>query len=101
MVRSGAGMRKGLELVSGMESELNRLVSLGNGDGLRHSQARSALLTLRCILEAGLLREESRGAFFREDYPEPDDARWLRTIQISQDRSSGRLVLQESLLDSH
>lgn len=100
VVRSGEGMRRGLELVVTLEAELDSLATQGNGDGLRHTQARSALLALRCILEAGLLREESRGAFFREDYPEPDDTRWRRNIHLSLDRSSGRLLLKEAALDS-
>lgn len=94
VIRSGDGMRRGVELVSNMESELDRMEPQENGAGLRHMQARAALLTLRCILEAGLLRHESRGAFFREDYPEPD-VRWLCNIHISLDETSGRLVLVE------
>lgn len=100
VVRSEKGMIKGLELVSNLEIELETLVPANNSDGLFHSKVGSALLTLRCILESGLLRKESRGAFFREDIPEPDDSRWRRNICISLDRSSGRLVLKKTLLDS-
>lgn len=34
------------------------------------------------IVEAALVREESRGAHFRADFPERDDGRWLRSIVI-------------------
>jgi succinate dehydrogenase/fumarate reductase flavoprotein subunit len=98
VIRNGELMQKGLDLVTNMESELDRLEPRGNGDGLRHTQARAALLTVRCILEAGLLREESRGVFFREDYPAPDDARWLCNIFISLDPLSRHLVLTEQRL---
>jgi succinate dehydrogenase/fumarate reductase flavoprotein subunit len=93
-------MRRGLELVSGLENELNAAKPMGNRDGLRHVQAQSALQTLRCIFEAGLLRTESRGAFFREDFPEQDDAQWLRNIRISLNRTSGQLLLSEKSLES-
>ncbi|HEU5422334.1 MAG TPA: FAD-binding protein [Nitrolancea sp.] len=32
------------------------------------------------VVEAALLREESRGAHYRADFPARDDARWLRAI---------------------
>jgi len=93
VVRNEKGMLKGLELVSGLESDLETLSPTGNSDGLLHSRVSSALLTLRCTLKSGLRREESRGAFFREDYPEQNDAHWRRNIYISHDLSSGRLVV--------
>jgi succinate dehydrogenase/fumarate reductase flavoprotein subunit len=100
VLRNGARMRQGLQVTAELENELDSLTVLGNEDGLRHSRARSALLALRCILEAGLIREESRGAFYREDFPEPDDVRWRRNIHISQHPTTGRLILEEALITS-
>lgn len=98
VIRSQEGMRQGLDRLSQLEDELRVLAPNGVAEGLRHDQARSALLGLRCILEASLRRKESRGALFREDYPEADDAHWRRHIRISRDKSTEGLILEETAL---
>jgi L-aspartate oxidase len=46
----------------------------------RASQELANLLTCgRLVAEAALLREESRGAHYRRDFPEPSDA-WKRHV---------------------
>lgn len=82
-VRSEQGMLRGLDVVAGMEGELANIKPAGNADGLLHARATDALLTLRCTLESGLCRRESRGAFCREDFPEQDDVNWRRNISVS------------------
>ena len=37
------------------------------------------------ILKAALFRNESRGWFFREDYPRRDDKNWLKWVRVKQD----------------
>jgi succinate dehydrogenase / fumarate reductase flavoprotein subunit/fumarate reductase flavoprotein subunit len=36
----------------------------------------------RCLVASALEREESRGAHYRSDFPETDDARWLRSVRV-------------------
>jgi len=38
------------------------------------------LTVARAMIDSALVREESRGAHFRSDYPEQDDAHWLHYI---------------------
>jgi succinate dehydrogenase/fumarate reductase flavoprotein subunit len=61
-------------------SELSRIVEL-------HSATRVGAL----ILEGALRRCESRGAHFREDFPEQDDENWQGHLQVKL-TSSGELV---------
>ncbi len=42
------------------------------------------LTTARLVTEAALMRQESRGAHYRTDFPNPDDA-WLRHLVFRND----------------
>ncbi|MFC1896513.1 FAD-binding protein [Thermodesulfobacteriota bacterium] len=95
IIRDIEGMQKGLELVSLMEDELEALAPGNITEGLRVNRMRSALLTLGCILKASLVRRESRGALYREDCPETDDANWRRNIFVSLDSASDNLNLED------
>ena len=53
--------------------------SLPGIDGLEGHELHSMLTCARLATEAALRREESRGAHFRADYPEPQ-AGWRRHI---------------------
>ena len=92
-------MQKGLELVSVMEDELEALTPGNITEGLRANRMRSALLTLSCILKASLMRRESRGALYREDYQETDDANWRRNIFVSLDSTSNNLNLEDRAIE--
>ncbi|MBI5442731.1 MAG: FAD-binding protein [Deltaproteobacteria bacterium] len=83
IIRSEQGLRAGLRLLDGLAADLASLTPLGTAEGLREHRLRSGILVLRCILEASLHRTESRGAHFREDYPQTDDARWKRSIRVA------------------
>ena len=50
-------------------------------------KAANLLTVARLIARAALRREESRGAHYRDDYPERDDIHWNRRISEAIDQS--------------
>lgn len=79
VVRSGSELENALaEIRALMTNELPRLHSRCkdakyNRNWIDALEARSAALTVEAMALSALRREESRGAHFREDFPEPDE----------------------------
>ncbi len=68
---------KGLKTLAKGLGELQCQTPQEMKDGL---QARAMLLTAEAMLKSALLRTESRGAFYRRDFPERDDKNWQRPV---------------------
>jgi len=69
ITRSEEGLLEGISL-------LDSATSRRTARGLEDLEERSLSTVGRLILEAALRRTESRGAHYRLDYPDRDDARW-------------------------
>ena len=82
------------EALSKIEEVQQRLSELhardGHGLGKCH-EAKSMALCAEMTLRAALMRTESRGSHFREDYPDRDDRNWLRWIIIK--KKDGKMAL--------
>jgi succinate dehydrogenase/fumarate reductase flavoprotein subunit len=50
------------------------------------------LVSSELMLRGGIEREESRGAFFRYDFPNTDDEKWMKNIIYKQ--VDGETVLE-------
>jgi hypothetical protein len=78
-------MREALGMVLGVKSRLPELKAADPHDLARCNEAESMALCAEMFYRASLERKESRGWFVREDYPETDNANWLKWI-ILQDK---------------
>ena len=95
VVRNDEGLGTAVATFEGtMENELPSMAPASDGrvanyDWIEALEVEAMAPLARLIASAARLRTESRGAHYREDFPDPDDARWLRNIRI---RKSGEGV---------
>ena len=75
-----AGLREGLEAVKRIGSSFSTLAASDGYEWESALELPNLLLTAELMLECSLERKESRGAFFRTDYPNTDDVNWMRNI---------------------
>lgn len=83
IVRKRQGLRKALDAVEQIQTEAKDL-SLGDDPrSVQHIlELRMGAQSAALILQAALRRTESRGAHFREDFPEQDDPNWQGHLQV-------------------
>ena len=76
IIRTDAALREGLSQIMQIEKQL------GGKTGEYYTEAARRLLCVaRLIMEPALLRKESRGGHYREDYPCTDEAFVLHSVQ--------------------
>jgi succinate dehydrogenase/fumarate reductase flavoprotein subunit len=83
IIREEQGLLKALGKIKDIQQEASISSSKLNGKELFDLiELRSAVSSAAIILEAALMRRESRGAHFREDFPDQDDFRWQGHLQV-------------------
>jgi succinate dehydrogenase / fumarate reductase flavoprotein subunit len=86
--RDQAGLSQALEIVRRLKEEAETAYiddkgTVFNQDVLGAIELGYMLDVAECIVVGALERKESRGAQFRTDYPERNDAEWLKHINLS------------------
>jgi succinate dehydrogenase / fumarate reductase flavoprotein subunit len=83
VVRSEEGLRKMAEILGGLRERFDR-VAIGDKGSVFNMDLMEAVevgFLLDCsdaIVAGSLVREESRGAHYREDFPTRDDVNWMK-----------------------
>ena len=91
IVRTGDGLREGIEKLRNLEERAGKLRIPDDSPGrsLEHVLNLRAMLTAaEAVMRSALAREESRGAHHREDFPEEADG-WQKNILCARDEEGG------------
>jgi len=87
--REGERMQRALAHVRTLQQEaVPRLFAPDFHELVKCYEVEATALTTTLMYEAALLRTESRGWHYREDYPQRDDNGWLRWIVAEPDENS-------------
>ncbi len=78
-MRTEGSLREALEGIKGLMGKANNLAARNSREMLVALEVPMALDAAGLIIRAAMERTESRGAHFREDYPDEDDS-WLKTV---------------------
>ena len=87
IVRHGSRLKRALEEIAGLKQRLQKVSAPGSrAFNLTWQQAldlRNMLTASELIARSALMREDSRGAHYREDFPNTDNANWLKNIYVA------------------
>ena len=97
-IRHAQSLREGLSRVSEMERELAELEAAETS--LELIEVKGSLLVAKAIIRASLERQESRGAFYREDFPHMNDDNWLKNILLTLDGETGDFIVSHRSIES-
>ena len=91
VVRSGKTLEDALDEIERCKSAFPYVRTETLWDIVCYNELRNMCLTGEIICRSALKREESRGAHYREDYPEQDDSKGLGSFQCGKN-DSGRIM---------
>ena len=86
ILRNENGLSLAMKKIKAIQGEAADLsLKRDPSDVQRILELRFAARTANLILQSALKREESRGAHFREDFPDQDDENWRGHLQVRRD----------------
>lgn len=98
VVRNDEGLREVLAEIDRIRNELMPSLSIETPQELTQALELTNLLQVGEIMtNAALMRTESRGGFYRDDYTERDDANWAQVITIK--KSDEKMEFEKVKID--
>ncbi|MBA2260573.1 MAG: hypothetical protein H0W18_16920 [Acidobacteria bacterium] len=80
LFRERASLHRAVATVEGMWREVEAHIAAGGALDAEGWRAANLVTVARLIARAAERREESRGAHYRDDYPQRDDIHWKRRL---------------------
>jgi succinate dehydrogenase / fumarate reductase flavoprotein subunit/fumarate reductase flavoprotein subunit len=103
IVRDGAKLKQALDEIAALRERAGQIAAPGPRTfNLCWQQAldlQNLLTASELIAHSALMREDSRGAHYRDDFPQTDNANWLKNIYLARDGEGVRLRTEPVKLD--
>lgn len=98
-VKHGERMQAALTIIEFMGEHLVPMLTARDAHELRLAhETRNMVLNAEMMLRASIIRTESRGTHYREDYPRRDDPGWLAWVKLK--REEGRMKISKEPIPS-
>jgi fumarate reductase (CoM/CoB) subunit A len=98
IIKSKGGLEEALNELDGLEKILPKLTASDIRQIIEFHQIQNMFITAKIVVTAALTRTESRGAHYRNDFPEKNDRRWLKNIIIT--KSKGKIETKTSKIET-
>jgi succinate dehydrogenase / fumarate reductase flavoprotein subunit len=99
--RSKDRMEEALSKLHALKQKLPALFAKDGHALFQCHEAKAMALCAEMTYRAALMREESRGWHYREDYPERDDKNWLKWIIVKQEGANMVLSTESVPIDKY
>jgi succinate dehydrogenase/fumarate reductase flavoprotein subunit len=95
VIKSAQRLKKGIEEIEELKVDAERLTAKDYHYLAKCDDAKSTVELWGIMARTSLMREESRGDHYREDYPLMDNDKWLKWLAVSQGEGAPRIVSEE------
>jgi succinate dehydrogenase/fumarate reductase flavoprotein subunit len=92
--RSRERLEEALGMIESLKEKLPDLQAKDTHYLCKCHEVRSMTLCAELTFRAALMRSESRGFHFREDFPERDDKNWLKWVIVKKEAGKMKLIAQ-------
>jgi len=91
IIRNTKGVERALDTITELNSCVPDIYVRDRSALIKSLELKNMLLISEMVCRAALLRKESRGAHYREEYPQEDNDNWLKNIFIRKEGSGMKL----------
>jgi len=91
IIRNTKGVERALDTITELNSCVPDMYVRDRSALIKSLELKNMLLISEMVCRAALLRKESRGAHYREEYPQEDNDNWLKNIFIRKEGSGIKL----------
>lgn len=104
IIRYNNNLRTALLKIQELRERGNKIAPTDNGSWANSSiiairRLRSLIVLAETIITGALARDESRGAHYKPDFPNRDDASWLKTTIARYEGMAGKVTLKYKSVD--